>query len=1027
MSDSDDSPFNSSDGSEDELPEGDEEEDDEEDGDEEEEEDEEDDDEVDDEVERHGGGRPAKRPRSDFVIEEAEEDSNDEEDEDEWETGAPPRELVDTSYHERSEGIGGHRQFDMKQMLTEQDEDTIGEYLKRKYADSHDKSYDENDDQQSDAIVQQKFLPGVKDPNLWTVKCRIGTEKETVMLLMRKYITLMHTDNPLQIKSAVAVEGLKGYVYIEAYKQTHVKQAIENIGNLAMGKWQQLMVPIKEMVDVLKVVREVSGIKGGSWVRIKRGMFKDDIARVDYIDSSRNQAVLQTIPRVDYNRKRGHLRSQDPNELRKTRRRPPQKLFDAEAIRGIGGEITYDGDYLMFEGNRYRNGFLYKNFVMSAILYEGVKPTLGELEKFEATPDEVELNVASGDSSKAAPTLAPGDIVEVREGQLMHLQGKVINVEGDVITIMPKHDDLKDPLEFPSRELKKFFKMGDHVKVIAGRYEGDTGLIVRIENNIAIIFSDLTLYELKVRPHDLQLCSETSTGVDSTGQFQWGDLVTLDSQMVGVIVRLEKEAFKVLNQHGKLQHVPQHMVQKRNNRAVALDMNQNSISARDIVKVVDGPNTGKQGEIKHVYRGSVFIQSRNMVENGGLIVSKARHVELAGGAGIAATGTGFVPQSPRPHGGPGAAGGGMRGGGGGGGRGRGRGRGSKEHQLIGKTIRITRGPYKGYIGIVRDATETTARVELHTTCNTISVDISRIAEVTPGQHRTGMTSQWGVTPRFGGAQTPMVGSMTPMHGVASGRTPLFGSHTPQHGDGGRTPSYGYMTPSHDPSRTPSHGGSAWDPSSAATPARTDDFDYTASYDTPSPAGTYTNPATPGANYENPATPGTFRVDSPHGSYTNPFTPGSRTYHSDYAAPSPMGGSISPLTPSNPYDSPGNINPLTPGAAYDDSGITTDVEVIISGTYQDAQYQNQVGATRTIEGNMCSVYLYKQGREVDFPINVIQLVTPQKQDKVKILNGMGKSSTGSLINIDQDDGIVKMDTDSTLKIISLDKLAKYIPK
>ena len=27
----------------------------------------------------------------------------------------------------------------------------------------------------------------------------------------------------------------------------------------------------------------------------------------------------------------------------------------------------------------------------------------------------------------------------------------------------------------------------------------------------------------------------------------------------------------------------------------------------------------------------------------------------------------------------------------------------------------------GYIGIVRDATETTVRVELHTTCNTISL------------------------------------------------------------------------------------------------------------------------------------------------------------------------------------------------------------------------------------------------------------------------------------------------------------------
>ena len=51
--------------------------------------------------------------------------------------------------------------------------------------------------------------------------------------------------------------------------------------------------------------------------------------------------------------------------------------------------------------------------------------------------------VTGGGDSKAGPTLAPGDIVEVSEGQLMHLQGKVINVEGDVITIMPKHEDLK--------------------------------------------------------------------------------------------------------------------------------------------------------------------------------------------------------------------------------------------------------------------------------------------------------------------------------------------------------------------------------------------------------------------------------------------------------------------------------------------------------------------------------------------------------------------------------------------------------
>ena len=82
----------------------------------------------------------------------------------------------------------------------------------------------------------------------------MGMEKETCLLLMRKYLAMetrsrSGTDNggedeqaggipnePLQIKSAVAVEGLKGYIYIEAYKQQHVKQAIKGINALLRGE-----------------------------------------------------------------------------------------------------------------------------------------------------------------------------------------------------------------------------------------------------------------------------------------------------------------------------------------------------------------------------------------------------------------------------------------------------------------------------------------------------------------------------------------------------------------------------------------------------------------------------------------------------------------------------------------------------------------------------------------------------------------------------------------------------------------------
>lgn len=98
----------------------------------------------------------------------------------------------------------------------------------------------------------------------------------TIML----FFFVFFSSQPLQIKSVVAPEHVKGYIYVEAYKQTHVKSAIEGVGNLRMGFWNQQMVPIKEMTDVLKVVKEVTNLKPKSWVRLKRGLYKDDIAQV---------------------------------------------------------------------------------------------------------------------------------------------------------------------------------------------------------------------------------------------------------------------------------------------------------------------------------------------------------------------------------------------------------------------------------------------------------------------------------------------------------------------------------------------------------------------------------------------------------------------------------------------------------------------------------------------------------------------------------------------------------------------------
>jgi transcription elongation factor SPT5 len=213
---------------------------------------------------------------------------------------------------------------------------------------------------------------------------------------MRKYNSFLNKSDkqPLAIKSVIVKEGLKGFIYIEAYKQTHVKYAIDEVSNLKMGIWKQEMVPFKEMPDVLRVIKDIPRLKPGSWVRMKRTIYKDDLAQVEQVNMAQNQVILKLIPRIDYNFKRGALRNtevgfrflsgfilkilifccfQNKEEENKggfkRKARPAQKLFDPDAIKAIGGMPSREKDYWIFENNRYNaKGFLIKNFPLVTVV-----------------------------------------------------------------------------------------------------------------------------------------------------------------------------------------------------------------------------------------------------------------------------------------------------------------------------------------------------------------------------------------------------------------------------------------------------------------------------------------------------------------------------------------------------------------------------------------------------------------------------------------------------------------------------------
>ncbi|KFO58669.1 Transcription elongation factor SPT5, partial [Corvus brachyrhynchos] len=830
----------------------------------------------------------------------------------------------------------------LQNLWRDQREEELGEYYMKKYAKSSvGETVYGGSDELSDDITQQQLLPGVKDPNLWTVKCKIGEERATAVALMRKFIAYQYTET------------------------THVKQAIEGVGNLRLGYWNQQMVPIKEMTDVLKVVKEVTNLKPKAWVRLKRGIYKDDIAQVDYVEPSQNQISLKMIPRIDFDRIKARMSLKDWFAKRKKFKRPPQRLFDAEKIRSLGGDVASDGDFLIFEGNRYsRKGFLFKSFAMSAVITEGVKPTLSELEKFEDQPEGIDLEVVTESTGKEREhNFQPGDNVEVCEGELINLQGKILSVDGNKITIMPKHEDLK-----------------------------------------------------------------------------------------------------VLNMYGKVVTVRhQAVTRKKDNRfAVALDSEQNNIHVKDIVKVIDGPHSvrpgGFGGSSGWVFGVILRVFSRRFAGSLGCLC-----LEVFG-------------QTFRCFGGPWGVLGGPRGGQRGGfvGPGLSRGRGRRDNDLIGQTVRISQGPYKGDSGVVKDATESTARVELHSTCQTISVDRQRLTTV--GSRRPG-----GLTSAYG--RTPMYGSQTPMYGSGS-RTPMYGSQTPLH-DGSRTPHYGSQTPLHDGSRTPAQSG-AWDPNNPNTPSRADeDFEYGFEDEpTPSPQGYggtpnpqtpgYPDPASPQVSQPyNPQTPGTPAMadedfeygfeDEPtpspqgYGGTPNPQTPGPVGYQNTHSpasyhpTPSPMAYQVprdpktspdihnlsrapwatspvgySPMTPGAP--SPGGYNPHTPGSGIEPSAgdwVTTDIQVRVRDSYLDSAAVGQTGVIRSVTGGMCSVYLKDSEKVVSVSSEHLEPVTPTKSNKVKVILGEDREATGILLSIDGEDGIVRMDLEEQLKILNLRFLGKLL--
>ena len=944
---------------------------------------------------------------------EEEEDGDEDEAIDDAEREALAKEM-DTRLHARVEQaakIDAADDEELERMVKER-------YESRRYADAYDEEGQRRGPIVSDYVDQQSLHPTVRDPKLWMVAVKQGKEREVTVCLMQKMINLQKTNKPpMKIMSVVTQDHLKGYVYVEAMRDDHVKKALQGLRHVYHMKPPRL-VPLKEMVESISVAKkEVEIVRPDSWVRMRSGAYKADLAKVIEVNYGDNSCVVKILPRFDYQ----HLADKESGEAKnkpKPTVRPAARLFsETEAKnknlsfeRGKFDRTLNDRVDVLCGTHKIKDGYLLKRCALTTVKLTEA-PSLDEIQKFAPGGDEDEddeddedggagrkkttnnhinrlakltMNEKNANKGVAARFFV-GDQVIVVEGDLRNLEGviKRIDPNGRVI-VDPSHKDLTDPLPFNPEQLRKHFKVGSTVRVVNGAHEGASGMVVKVSDQIATIFSTSTNEEFSVFMRDLADDAEASTRVDRIGEYALHDLAMLDDGNVGVLTRVEKDVAFVLTNVGTLERPNvkacklADFKRKMNSRnQTAQDGAMELIDVGSIVRINEGQLKDVNATVEHIYKGTIWVKARGVQRDGGIVCLRSRQCFVHGGQGtrqgsaipgltpamqsaftnapkspghaLIAQSMGLTAQMANASGGtyqqpavqqrrPVIQ------------QRRGR---ERADPMVGKLVTIRRGVYAGYKGKVVDCGPKTARIELQAQARTVTVNREELGGG-PGAASMYSTAAPAAYGGYGYGQQPVdrYAAKTPAHTAA----------TPAHGAGYAT------TPARD---------NAWNPT--MTPGRDD------AWGADEPAGTQAGSIA--AKYGKDEKDGKVQL-VPDG------------YDGDYL--------------------PGTVVKLMNGS----QGVVKKVHGI-GGSALDIQ----PGVSNVKSGVEHFEKISRGARAETVAEENVELVAPLKGDDVIVVNGDERGEVAELVMVDGADGVLKIKSNNQEKngeviIVDMSRLARY---
>ncbi|CRG93688.1 transcription elongation factor SPT5, putative [Plasmodium gallinaceum] len=445
-------------------------------------------------------------------------------------------------------------------------------------------------------------------PKMWLIKLfKNNIERNLAIGIYYKY--MKQKDNDYNIKGIYVSDNLKGYIYIEADSLYMLKKFL--LGFKFINLNEISIVPVQELTSIFAMCHSKVIIpKVNEYVRIKRGVYMNDIGQIFEVHEKGIYAIVRLIPRISYDKynnfkkdnynnmssvnrvsstldennkndsyylndkldiNRNAILSKSHNEniinekndildealqfrRKKKKERPLKKFFDREEIEQIGGVIEH-GPYprtIKYQNNIFEeNGYLLKKMNIKYLISENANITLTEIRDFNknnTNEEDINLHLSKSFINKNSLHLfKKNERVKILKGELYNLIGTITSVNENVLTVNP--DNLAKEFKFLPSDVTKYFNEGDNVTVINGIHKGKSGLISLLDykENVALIFSPSLNTELRSSIQDLALSTNNSEGL--------GGVNTLNGFSIGDLIELSDRQIGVLTYIDKNKHI----------------------------------------------------------------------------------------------------------------------------------------------------------------------------------------------------------------------------------------------------------------------------------------------------------------------------------------------------------------------------------------------------------------------------------------------------------------------------------------